>query len=50
MLFFISQLWQKRVLNNFIAIGLNFLQGTLALRQVRREARKRDRQMPKFPL
>jgi len=44
------KLWQKRVLNNFIAIGLNFLQGTLALRQVRREARKRDRQMPKFPL
>jgi len=45
-----KKLWYKRFLNQVIALGLNYVQGTLALRAVRREAERRDREIPKWPI
>ena len=44
------KLWYKRFLNQVIALGLNYAQGTLALRAIRREAERRDREIPKWPI
>lgn len=42
--------WYERWAGKLLIIGLNYIQGWLALQTLRREARKRDQDMPKFPL
>ena len=42
--------WYERWAGKALIIGLNSLQGWIALQTLRREARKRDQDMPKFPL
>lgn len=42
--------WYERWALKALVIGINYIQGWLVLQALRREARKRDRDMPKFPL
>lgn len=42
--------WYERWAGKALILGLNSLQGWIALQTLRREARKRDQDMPKFPL
>ena len=42
--------WYERLALKGLVIGVNFIQGWIALQVLRREARKRDLAMPKFPL
>jgi hypothetical protein len=43
-------IWYERWAGKAFIIGLNYLQGWFALQTLRREAIKRDQDMPKFPL
>ena len=42
--------WYERWALKALVIGINYVQGYIVLQSLRREARKRDREMPKFPL
>eukprot|EP00584_Thalassiosira_punctigera_P008954 CAMPEP_0172526736 /NCGR_PEP_ID=MMETSP1067-20121228/1584_1 /TAXON_ID=265564 ORGANISM="Thalassiosira punctigera, Strain Tpunct2005C2" /NCGR_SAMPLE_ID=MMETSP1067 /ASSEMBLY_ACC=CAM_ASM_000444 /LENGTH=744 /DNA_ID=CAMNT_0013310311 /DNA_START=25 /DNA_END=2259 /DNA_ORIENTATION=+ len=42
--------WYERLAGKAFVIGVNYVQGWLILQALRREARKRDLAMPKFPL
>jgi len=42
--------WYERWALKALVIGINYVQGWIVLQALRREARKRDRDMPKFPL
>ena len=42
--------WYERLAAKVFVIGVNYVQGWIALQSLRREARRRDLAMPKFPL
>lgn len=42
--------WYERWAGKVLIIGLNYIQGWIALQTLRREATKRDQDLPKFPL
>jgi hypothetical protein len=42
--------WYERWAAKAFVIGVNYMQGWLVLHALRREAKKRDMEMPKFPL
>ena len=42
--------WYERLAGKALVIGVNYIQGWLVLQALRREARRRDLSMPKFPL
>mmetsp|Transcript_31098 Transcript_31098/g.57676 ORF Transcript_31098/g.57676 Transcript_31098/m.57676 type:complete len:843 (+) Transcript_31098:140-2668(+) len=42
--------WYERLASKVFVIGINYIQGWIILQALRREARKRDLEMPKFPL
>ena len=42
--------WYERWALKALVIGINYIQGWIVLQTLRREARKRDLDMPKFPL
>lgn len=42
--------WYERLAAKVLVIGVNYVQGWLVLHALRREAKKRDMEMPKFPL
>lgn len=42
--------WYERMAVKVLVIGVNYVQGWLVLQALRREAKKRDMEMPKFPL
>jgi hypothetical protein len=42
--------WYEKLAARALVLGVNYLQGWLALQAVRRAAAERDRRMPKFPL
>lgn len=42
--------WYERWAGKLLIIGLNYIQGWIALQTLRREARRRDQDLPKFPL
>lgn len=42
--------WYERWAGKIFIIGLNYIQGWIALQTLRREARRRDEDLPKFPL
>ena len=42
--------WYERLAAKIFVIGVNYVQGWIVLQSLRREARKRDLAMPKFPL
>jgi hypothetical protein len=42
--------WYERWATKALVIGVNYIQGWIVLQALRREAAKRDRAMPKFPL
>ena len=42
--------WYERLALKALVIGVNYVQGWIVLQALRREAMKRDRDMPKFPL
>ena len=42
--------WYERAALKLLVIGVNYVQGWIVLQALRREARKRDQDMPKFPL
>ncbi len=42
--------WYERLAAKALVIGVNYVQGWLMLQALRREAKKRDTEMPKFPL
>jgi hypothetical protein len=42
--------WYERLAAKVVVIGVNYVQGWIALQSLRREARRRDLAMPKFPL
>ena len=42
--------WYERWAAKAFVIGVNYMQGWLVLQALRREAKKRDMEMPKFPL
>ena len=42
--------WYERLAAKALVIGINYVQGWLMLQALRREAKKRDTEMPKFPL
>ncbi|KAL3784896.1 hypothetical protein HJC23_012499 [Cyclotella cryptica] len=42
--------WYERLTAKALIIGVNYFQGWIILQSLRREARKRDLSMPKFPL
>ena len=42
--------WYERLAAKVLAVGVNYVQGWILLQALRREARRRDLEMPKFPL
>ena len=42
--------WYERLAGKALVIGVNYVQGWIVLQTLRREARRRDLTMPKFPL
>jgi hypothetical protein len=42
--------WYTKLAARALAVGVNYVQGTLALQALRRAAAERDQNMPKFPL
>ena len=42
--------WYERFAGKALILGVNYVQGWIVLQTLRREARKRDLDMPKFPL
>ncbi|KAL3815476.1 hypothetical protein ACHAXA_000713 [Cyclostephanos tholiformis] len=42
--------WYERLAAKIFVIGVNYVQGWIVLQSLRREARRRDLAMPKFPL
>ena len=42
--------WYERLAGKGLVIGANYIQGWMMLQALRREARRRDLSMPKFPL
>jgi len=42
--------WYERLAAKALVIGVNYVQGWIVLQTLRREARRRDSTMPKFPL
>ena len=42
--------WYERWAAKLFVIGVNYVQGWMVLQALRREAKKRDTEMPKFPL
>ena len=42
--------WYERWVGKILIVGLNYVQGWIVLQTLRQEARKRDQDMPKFPL
>jgi hypothetical protein len=42
--------WYERWAGKLFIIGLNYIQGWIALQTLRREAKRRDQDLPKFPL
>ena len=42
--------WYERLAAKIFVIGVNYIQGWIILQTLRREARRRDLAMPKFPL
>ncbi len=42
--------WYERLAAKVLVVGVNYVQGWIALQSLRREARRRDLAMPKFPL
>ena len=42
--------WYEKIAARALVLGVNYLQGWLALQQLRKAAADRDKAMPKFPL
>ena len=42
--------WYERLAAKVFVVGVNYVQGWIVLQSLRREARRRDLAMPKFPL
>ena len=42
--------WYEKIAARALVLGVNYLQGSLALQQLRKAAADRDKAMPKFPL
>jgi len=42
--------WYQKLAARMVVLGVNYLQGVLALQGLRKAAADRDRNMPKFPL
>ena len=42
--------WYEKIASRALVLGVNYLQGWLALQQLRKAAADRDKAMPKFPL
>ena len=42
--------WYEKIAARALVLGVNYLQGWLALQQLRKAASDRDKAMPKFPL
>lgn len=42
--------WYERLAAKVVVLSVNYVQGWIVLRALRREAEKRDMEMPKFPL
>ena len=42
--------WYEKIAARALVLGVNYLQGWLALQQLRKAAAERDKAMPKFPL
>ena len=42
--------WYERLVLKVLVIGVNYVQGWMLLRALRRDAMERDLAMPKFPL
>ena len=42
--------WYERLAAKLFVIGVNYVQGWMVLQALRRDAKKRDTEMPKFPL
>ena len=42
--------WYKKLVARALMLGVNYGQGWLALQGIKRAARERDENLPKFPL